>query len=157
MSKVEKSEVKQYYELRRKAGDSVENRKRYFRFLKKLSGQTTSREFFTLENGLFDPERKQLHNNIVEEYLSAYKAQSVPRLYFILGSIGSGKTSLRDAVVKRFKSNDLLYINFDYLKLKLPEYEILKKTKSQKGGSFCTVGICKTGRSALQKSCSKKS
>ena len=124
------TKIKKYYEQR------TTDKTQYEKLLKKLSNKTTSREFFSTIDGQLEPKRKKIHDNIVEEYLSAYKTQSVPRLYFILGSIGSGKTSLKDTVIKKQEIKNFLYINFDDLKLKLPEYSILKTLNSKKAAHF---------------------
>ena len=124
------TEIQKYYEWR------TTDNTQYEKLLKKLSNKTTSREFFTLKNGQLESRRKQLHKEIVDKYISTYKIQSVPRLYFILGSIGSGKTSLKDTVIKNQEIKDFLYINFDDLKLKLPEYPTLKILNPEKAATF---------------------
>ena len=140
------SELNKYYNLQKNSKEE------YNKFLKKLSAQTTSREFFTAQNGLFEKKRKELHTKIINDYLQAYPAQLQPQAYFILGSIGSGKTSLKDTIVKGSNADSFLYINFDDLKLKLPEYPILKKLKSKKGGPFRTIRICKISWYSVSKS-----
>ncbi len=124
------TELQKYYELQKNST------KQYHQFLKKLSCKTTSRKFFSLKNGQWESIRKTLHNNIINKYLTSYSSQPTPTLYFILGSIGAGKTSLKDTVVKSLKNKNLLYINFDDLKLKLPEYKILKKLNPKKAAQF---------------------
>ena len=146
------SKIQEYYELQ----ENPKNREQYFQFLKTLSNKTTSREFFTLDNGSFDPKRKKLHNDIIDGYLKKYPAQSVPRLHFVLGSIGSGKTSLKDTIFKQMDSNNLLYINFDDLKLKLSEYQELKTLNPKKAAQFVQSESAKLAGGLYSKSTQKK-
>ena len=124
------NEIKQYYKWQK------EDKAQYEKFLKKLSNNTTSREFFTLKNGQLEPQRKQLHIDIIDKVLSKYPSQTKPYIHFILGSIGSGKTSLKDKVTQEKEVKSFLYINFDDLKKQLPEYEILKKLNPKKAAHF---------------------
>ena len=123
-------EISNYYDLQKNS------KEKYEKFLKKLSSQTISKKFFTSKNGSLEKKRKELHDKIINDYLVEHSSQTQPRIYFILGSIGSGKTSLKDTIIKDFKTDHFLYINFDDLKLKLPEYEILKKLNPQKAAHF---------------------
>ncbi len=152
MVELKMSEIKKYYDLQ----ENPENQEQYFKFLKKLSRQTTSREFFTLDNGQLETKRKQLHREIINKYISTYKTQSVPRLYFIIGSIGSGKTSLKDTVVQRKEVESFLYINFDDLKKQLPEYQILKKLNPKKAAQFVQSESAKLAGILYKKSTQKK-
>ena len=126
------TELDQYYKLQKDSN----NQQPYFKLLKKLSNNTTSREFFSTANGQMEPQRKQLHNNIIDQYLGKYPAQTKPYIHFILGSIGSGKTSLKDKVTQEKEVKSFLYINFDELKKQLPEYDILKKLNPKKAAHF---------------------
>ena len=124
------TEIQKYYEWR------TTDKTQYEKLLKKLSNKTTSREFFTLKNGQLEPKRKQLHKEIVDKSLSKYPSQTKPYIHFILGSIGSGKTSLKDKVTQEKEVKSFLYINFDDLKKQLPEYEILKTLNPKKAAHF---------------------
>ena len=126
------NKIKEYYKLQK---DS-ENKESYLKLLKKLSNTTTSREFFTIAQGQLEAQRKQLHDKIIDEYLSKYPVQEKPSIHFIIGSIGSGKTSLKDKVTQEKEVKSFLYINFDDLKKQLPEYKILKKLNPKKAAHF---------------------
>ena len=143
-------EIKKYYSLQENSQE------KYERFVKKLSKQTTSRDFFTGKSGLLDQKRKELHNRIIQKYLKSYPAQTQPHIYFILGSIGSGKTSLKDTIVKGSKTDSFLYINFDDLKSKLPEYRILKKLNPKKAAHFVQSESAKLAGTLYQKAIKKK-
>ena len=125
--------IEEYYSL----CEDISRKKEYEMLLKKLSNTTDSREFFKKNNeGEVHPRRKNLHTDIINEYLTQCKSQKNPTLHFILGSIGSGKTSLKDKIFETIPKNNYLYINFDEIKLKLPEYEILKKINPKKASYF---------------------
>ncbi len=124
------SDLKKYYELKKTSSSQYKN------FLKSLSNKTTSRDFFSLSNGALEPERQKLHKHIIDKYIKKYSSQTKPYIHFVLGSIGSGKTSLKDAVIKKEEIKSFLYINFDELKKQLPEYEILKKLNPRKAAHF---------------------
>ena len=142
--------LKTYYKF--KNGSIVQ----YESFLKKLSHQTSSRELFTLENGLFDPKRKKLHNNIMDEYLKKYPSQQDPYIHLILGSIGSGKTSLKDSVIGENDLKSFLYINFDDLKRQLPEYKILQKLNPKKAAQFVQSESAKLAGTLFKKAVQNK-
>ena len=124
------SDLKKYYDLKKTSSSQ------YKSFLKLLSKKTTSRDFFSLSNGTLEPERQKLHKSIIDKYIKKYSSQTKPYIHLILGSIGSGKTSLKDAVIKKEEIKSFLYINFDELKKQLPEYEILKKLNPKKAAHF---------------------
>ena len=126
------NKIKEYYKLQK---DS-DNEESYFKVLKKLSNTTTSREFFTIAQGQLETQRKQLHDKIIGDYLSKCPIQEKPSIHFIIGSIGSGKTSLKDTVTQEKEIESFLYINFDDLKKQLPEYAILKKLNPKKAAHF---------------------
>ena len=144
------SELKKYYILQK------DSKERYNQFLQKLSIQTTSREFFTVKNGLLEKKRKELHTQIINSYLQKYVSQIQPQAHFIIGSIGSGKTSLKDAIAKESKNDTFLYINFDDLKLKLPEYLLLKKLSPKKAAHFVQSESAKLAGTLYQKSIQNK-
>lgn len=144
-------ELKRYYELQKNSNAE------YKRFLKQLSNKTTSKEFFSTNDGVLEPERQKLHKSIVStKYLSLYQTQSTPRIHFILGSIGSGKTSLKDQVIKDEELKSFLYINFDDLKLRLPEYKILKELNPKKAAHFVQSESSRLAGMLYKKSLQKK-
>ena len=144
------TKLDKYYELQKNS------QKQYERFLKNLSKQTTSRDFFTAQNGLLEKGRRELHTKIINDYLRAYSAQSHPQAHFILGSIGSGKTSLKDTIVKNSKKSKILYINFDDLKLKLPEYSLLKTLNPKKAAHFVQSESAKLAGTLYKKAIKNK-
>ena len=128
----------------------------YEKLLKKLSRQTTSREFFTLSNGGFEPKRKKLHDDIIDKYLAKYPSQEKPYIHLILGSIGSGKTSVKDSVIRAREVRSFLYINFDELKRQLPEYKILQKLNPEKAAQFVQSESAKLAGTLFKKAVQKK-
>ena len=128
----------------------------YERFLKKLSHQTTSRELFTLSNGAFDAKRKKLHNDIIDKYLKKYPAQEKPYIHLILGSIGSGKTSIKDSVIREREVKSFLYINFDELKRQFPEYKILQELNPKKAAQFAQSESAKLAGTLFKKAVQNK-
>ena len=146
------TELNQYYKLQKDSN----NPKPYFKLLKKLSHQTTSREFFNIDKGQLEPQRKRLHNDIINKYLKKYPSQEQPYIHLILGSIGSGKTSLKDSVIGKKDIKSFLYINFDELKKQLPEYEILKKLKPKKAAHFVQSESAKLAGTLYQKAIKQK-
>ena len=104
------SDLKKYYDFKKTSSSQ------YKVFLKVLSNKTTSRDIFNLSKGVLEPERQKLHKNIIDKYIKKHSSQTKPYIHFILGSIGSGKTSLKDTVVKKEETKSFLYINFDELK-----------------------------------------
>ena len=125
-------DINKYYKLK----DSS-TKEEYEKFLYKLSQSTNSRDFFKKNpKGEVHSKRKQLHTHIIKSYLDKCPSKKNPTFHFILGSIGSGKTSLKDKIFKTTPKSDFIYINFDEIKLKLPEYEVLKKINPKKASYF---------------------
>ena len=122
--------VKKYYDLK----DSSK-KEEYEKVLYKLSKSTNSRDLFLID-GKVEERRKELHDNIIEKSIGQYPFQKKPIIHFMLGSIGSGKTSAKDKIIKQEDKKNFLYINFDDIKLKLPEYKILKKLNPKKAAQF---------------------
>lgn len=114
------------------------------------------RGFFSLSNGVLETKRKKLHKDIIDKYLTQYSSQSKPYIHFILGSIGSGKTSLKDTVVNQGETKSFLYINFDELKRQLPEYEILKNINSKKAAHFVQSESAKLAGNLYRKAVKQK-
>ena len=122
--------VKKYYDLQNSL-----KKEEYEKFLYKLSQSTNSRDFFLMDDEI-EERRKKLHDKIIENSIDKYPFQKKPVIHFILGSIGSGKTSAKDKIIEQEDKKDFLYINFDDIKLKLPEYKILKKLNPKKAAQF---------------------
>lgn len=97
--------LREYEELSRKAlslpkneRDSNKDWKRFCKELKNLSKSTSvsSKKFFKNSK-----DRRNLVDKIIEDYIRGYSSQKKPSLYIILGSIASGKTSLKDTIDKK--------------------------------------------------------
>ena len=106
--------------------------------------------------GTFNSQRKKLHDDIITAYLQKYPSQENPYIHFILGSIGSGKTSLKDSVIGQKELKSVLYINFDELKQQLPEYKILQKLNPKKAAHFVQSESAKLAGTLFQKAVQKK-
>lgn len=144
------SDLEKYYHLKQRS------KSQYRAFVKELSNKTTSRDFFSLSHGMLETKRKKLHKDIIDKYLTQYSSQSNPYIHFILGSIGSGKTSFKDTVVNQGEIKSFLYINFDELKRQLPEYEILKELNPRKAARFVQSESAKLAGSLYRKAVKKK-
>lgn len=131
--------LREYEELSKKAlslskseRHSNKDWKRFCKELKNLSKSSVNSKAFFKDS----KHRKNLVDKIIEDYIRGYSSQEKPSLYIILGSIASGKTSLKDTIDKEGLIDDYLYINFDDIKKKLPEYEILKEIHPKKAAAF---------------------
>ncbi|MGI9549120.1 MAG: zeta toxin family protein, partial [Bdellovibrionales bacterium] len=103
-------------------------KEKYEKILDQLVKQEdSSRDFFK-----DCQKREDLHEDIYKQYLDSYKPSSPAHLHIITGSIASGKTS----IINNVKTSDTIFINFDEIKFRLPEYGILKKIKPKKAASF---------------------
>ena len=145
----------EYYELYENSAKKEE----YKKLLKALSDKTTSRNYFEegSANKLYK-KRDELHKNILQSILDKYRSSNKPRVHFLLGSIGSGKTSVKDKILKDERNKtDFVFINFDDLKKQLPEYELLKELNPKKAAQFVQSESAKlTGKlfkKAVQKKC----
>ena len=146
------------YELNenKKVRSSEELSKEYEQLLKKLANKTTSRDYFT-NDGVLYPKRKELHDKILKETLSKYESSNNPRIHFLLGSIGSGKTSVKDQIlIEEQNKKDFIFINFDDLKKQLPEYELLKKICPEKAAQFVQSESAKLAGTLFKKAIKKK-
>ncbi|MDE0151003.1 MAG: zeta toxin family protein [Bdellovibrionales bacterium] len=146
-------EIENYYALY----EDTSRKKEYEQLLEKLSNTTNSREFFekNLKKEVYS-KRKKLHTDIINGYLDQYKSQKNPTFHFILGSIGSGKTSLKDTIFEHVPKKNFLYINFDEIKLKLPEYKILKKINPKKASYFVQSESAKVAGTLRDKAMKKR-
>ena len=144
-----------YYKL----CENSDKKKEYEKLLKNLSNKTTSRYYFKESSGKIYKKRNELHENILKSIIDKYKSSNKPRIYFLLGSIGSGKTSIKDEILKSEKTNklDFLFVNFDELKKRLPEYELLKDLNPKKAAQFVQSESARIAgklfKKAIQKRC----
>ena len=128
-----KISLKEYYRLQ----NDPSRKKEYKKVLKQLSNTTDSQSLFFKSIDAMDPKRQSLHKKIIEDYLSSYQPpRESPTIHIITGSIGSGKTSVKDTVVENKEQESFMFINFDDVKRKLPEYEILKDVNPKKAAQF---------------------
>ena len=139
-----------YYQLKNDSSREEE----YKKILKELSNITSSRDFFKNQKGEVYPKRKELHNDIINNYLKRHRSLKKPALHIITGSIGSGKTSIKDSVIK--EQENFLYINFDDIKKRFPEYEILKKINPKKAAEFVQSESAKIAGMLFRKSVKEK-
>jgi predicted ABC-type ATPase len=71
------------------------------------------------EGGQYTQDRLRLHNRIIDGMLHGTVAQAEPRVIYMGGLPGSGKST----VVKRMNTDGFVKIDSDEIKQKLPEYE----------------------------------
>lgn len=151
MSKFLKPE--EYYKL----SENPVRKKEYEKLLKDLSNKTTSRDYFKESSDKIYKKRNELHENILKSILDKYKSSNKPRIYFLLGSIGSGKTSVKDQILKNEKNKaDFIFVNFDDLKKRLPEYELLKKLNPEKAARFVQSESARLAGKLFKKAVQKK-
>ena len=92
------SSPKEYYEL----FENPAKKEDYESLLKTLSNKTTSRDYFKENSsGKIYQKRKQLHEEIIKTYITKYSHQKKSTIHFLLGSIGSGKTSAKDKIIEK--------------------------------------------------------
>ena len=149
-------------------------KKAYEEALLEIASCTDSRNFFQE-----DEKRGKLSRQILEDLLAKEEEVENPKLHIILGSIASGKTSLKDKITENkeetknfLKSMDssskykyesinaldknFLYINYDDIKKKLPEYETLKSIEPKLAASFVQSESANIAAKLFKKSIKKK-
>ena len=137
--------LEEYYKLK----NDPSKKESYYEQLKILSNNTNSREYFK-----DDVQRKELHEKIIQNKLGKYSSLDKPIIHFVLGSIGSGKTSIKD---KFFHSSDeFVYVNFDEIKKQFPEYALLKKINPEKAAEFVQPESALVAGKLLRKAIKKK-
>ena len=145
---------KEYYGL----FENPSKKEDYEKLLKILSEKTTSREYFK-ENSSdkIYKKRNELHEDILKSILNEYKSSNRPRIHFLLGSIGSGKTSAKDQILTdKNNRSDFVFINFDDLKKRLPEYELLKNLNPEKAARFVQSESSRLAGKLFKKAVQKK-
>ena len=86
-----------------------------------------------------------------------YNRSNEPRIHFFLGSIGSGKTSAKDQILEdKQKKTDFVFINFDDLKKRLPEYNLLKELNPKKAAQFVQSESARLAGKLFKKAVQKK-
>ena len=150
----------EYYELYDKyiSSEKSDKKKEYEDLLKNLSNETNSRDYFA-EAPLNRPycKREELHQKIFKNILDKCQASKRPCIHFLLGSIGSGKTSAKDQILKGEKNKkDFIFINFDDIKKQIPEYDLLKKLNPKKAAAFVQSESAKIASKLFRKTIKKK-
>jgi predicted ABC-type ATPase len=84
----------------------------------------------TLPDGSFTPERKALHDTIINGILAGHKPQRSPAATFYGGGPASGKTDLKPA------AGDSAVIDPDAVKAQLPEYQAMTKAKDPAAAAY---------------------
>ena len=146
--------LEEYYKLY----ENPNKKEEYEKLLKVLSDKTTSRDYFKehSSNKLYR-KRDELHKNILQSIIDKYQNSNNPRVHFLLGSIGSGKTSAKDQILKdESNKTDFVFINFDDLKKQLPEYELLKELNPKKAAQFVQSESAKLAGKLFKKAVQKK-
>ena len=137
--------LEKYYDLK----NDSSRKDIYHKKLRILSNRTDSKIYFES-----DPKRKELRKKIIQEKLDQYRSIDKPTIHFVLGSIGSGKTSIKD---KFFDSqSNFIYVNFDEIKKKLPEYNLLKEINPKKAAKFVQHESSTIAGKLLKKAIQKK-
>lgn len=143
----------EYYKLY----EDPTQREEYRKLLKVLSNKTTSRAYFEESPGKIYKKRTELHENILKSILNEYESSNNPSIHFFLGSIGSGKTSAKDQILEdKQKKTDFVFINFDDLKKKLPEYKLLKELNPKKAAQFVQSESARLAGKLFKKAVQKK-
>ena len=144
----------EYYKLYENPNKNEE----YKKLLKALSDKNTSRDYFkdSSSDKLYK-KRDGLHKNILQSILDKYSSSNKPRIHFLLGSIGSGKTSAKDQILTDEDSREkFVFINFDDLKKQLPEYELLKELNPKKAAQFVQSESAQLAGKLFKKAVQKK-
>lgn len=93
----------------------------------------TTKIIYTNENGEYKEERKKEHNRIIKEmFEKSVPNKENPAAIFIGGGSGSGKSTMKNSVLKNFHTEEIVVIDADEIKKKLPEYEYLMKYDREK-------------------------
>ena len=146
--------VKEYYELLDASKNSSASKTAYENTLSELAALTDSKEFFK-----GDKRRQEERKEILKKLLDSVNTAKKPRLHIILGSIASGKTSLKEEVIKEEKEEkeeSYLYINYDSIKKELVEYEALKRIAPKLAAKFVQSESAKMAAALFDKSLKKK-
>jgi adenylylsulfate kinase-like enzyme len=94
-----------------------------------LELETTKDLYF--RDGAYTPQRRQIHENIVDQALSSVQpAQQQPLVVFLGGGSASGKSTIVKRYLQKFKNfnEGILLIDSDKIKTMLPEYQKMVET-----------------------------
>lgn len=91
-------------------------------------------DFNTDKNGDWTPERKKLHREIIDSFISKGKRKS-GKVYILGGATANGKSSLLETGTLKHPRG-IVRMNPDEVKEMLPEYRILKAQKIQGAATF---------------------
>jgi len=94
--------------------------------LERIQGKTTSAAYFDPAHGEWMSTRAALHENIINALMAGKRAKTTPKLWIVMGGIGSGKSTLIASELAP-KHAGAVVIDVDRLWSKIPEYEELAK------------------------------
>jgi predicted ABC-type ATPase len=89
------------------------------------------------ENGIYKPYRSRLHKKIVDEYVRSFPSQEQPEIFFMGGGTASGKSTIRDIhLEEHYKAEEVIIIDCDEVKKRIPEYQRLNKRTKETAASL---------------------
>jgi predicted ABC-type ATPase len=118
------------------------------------SGHDTATQF-KLPNGAYTPERKALHDSIVNETLKGKTPVDKPIGFIMGGGPASGKSRILETGLVKIPANTV-HIDSDQVKAKLPEYQEGVKSKDPKAAAFVHEESSDVAKN-IQKTASNKS
>jgi predicted ABC-type ATPase len=88
--------------------------------------------------GNYAPQREALHESIVKGLIKTGHSSSAPRLIFMAGPPGAGKSTVAAALAKHgyIDLNDFIYSDSDRIKELIPEYETFKRVDPAGAATF---------------------
>jgi len=91
------------------------------------SGETTEDRYRDKDTKLWSPERSEMHDRVINEMVEGKKPvlDRAPIAYVLGGGTASGKTTMSRAILG--EDSNVLRVDPDEIKLKIPEYDQLKK------------------------------
>jgi predicted kinase len=89
-----------------------------------LQGNATSTIYRDPATGEWIPERAALHESIIDDLLAGKQSKNNPKLWVVMGGVGSGKSTLIKSDLEPNHS-DAVVLDADNLWLRIPEYERL--------------------------------
>lgn len=98
-------------------------------------GSTT--EYWTDEAGVWDPERQQLHDNIVRKFIDEADLGDPPEFQMMGGGPASGKSTMLEAPDSPvLRGRKAVQIDTDEIKKLLPEYDDMVKAGNKEAAAF---------------------
>lgn len=114
---------------------------------KESIGLKDTKQLYTNKNGVYNSNRKKLHQRITADLLKISQDQNThpPSAYFFGGGSCSGKTTLKEKMKKelpQLKYRQLVHVDPDEIKKHLPEYEIYKQKNPQEAAILVHKESC---------------